>query len=56
MTTRESNPRDEQQPSIRSGGFVDSHGFFALILMFMFAVAIVLSIIGFTTPSWLGFS
>ena len=48
----DANHPDQQKPD----HFVDSHGFFAFILMAMFAAAIALSIVGFTTPSWLGFS
>ena len=46
-----------QSPSSAADdGFTSSHAFFAAILMTMFAIAIVLSIIGLTSPSWLGFS
>jgi hypothetical protein len=56
MTTRESDHRDAQEPSIHTVGFSDSHAFFALILMSMFAIALALAIVGLTMPSWLGFS
>jgi hypothetical protein len=37
-------------------GFADSYGFFAVIVMSAFVVAVVLAIVGFTAHSWLGFS
>jgi len=56
MTDRELEHEGSAHPSGRKQGFVDSYGFFALAVMAFFVVATALAIIGFTAPSWLGFS
>lgn len=56
MTTREPQDRGAPPPSVRRDGFVDSYGFFALLLMSVFVLALALTIVGLTGPSWLGFS
>lgn len=55
MSNRELRHQGAPHPFGRTAGFVDSYGFFALMVMSFFVVAIALYIVGFTAPSWLGF-
>jgi hypothetical protein len=56
MTTREPGDRVAPHASVATEGFFDSYGFFALLVMSVFALSIALAIVGYTAPSWLGFS
>jgi hypothetical protein len=56
MADGEVQPRDERQAPTATVRFRDSYTFFALILTFFYVIALVLTIVGFTEPSWLGFS
>ena len=56
MSSPPSSHNAESLPSQHRTSALDSFGLFALIVMLTFAIAIVFALIGFASPSWLGFS
>ncbi len=56
MPVKERSHDAEERSSSAPTSSIDSFGAFALMVMAMFVIATALAIIGFTSPSWLGFS
>lgn len=56
MPVQERSHDADERPSSGPTSSVDTFGAFAVMVMTMFVIATVLAIIGFTSPSWLGFS
>ncbi len=51
---RELQQQGSQHAGERRERFIDSYGFFALLVMSCFGIAIALEIVGLVAPAWLG--